>query len=159
MYADDRGNHDQKKQAKEHVLADDSGRKGQSDPEDEDEDDDIPLTVLYHQKLQGARNFENSLAALERQRDVASIVNGMLKFSDDEAVQEQAARALFNLADDDENRGKIGAQVANAHEHICALPEENVAIGNCKHTHSHTHTHTGGDRCPGGGDGPPRREP
>ena len=91
----------------------------------------------------GAREFERSLAALE-QHDVASIVNGMLKFSDDEAVQEQAARALFNLADDDENRGKIGAQVANAHEYTCALPEENVAIGNRKHTHSLSCTHTQG---------------
>ena len=45
-------------------------------------------------------------------------------------VQQQAAQALGNLALDDENRDKIGAQVANAHEYICALPEENVAIGN-----------------------------
>jgi hypothetical protein len=139
MYADDRGNHDQKKQAKEHVLAGDSASSSPAAAFQDGLEGTCRKPLL-----QGARNFENSLAALERQNDVTSIVNGMLKFSDDEAVQEQAARALFNLADDDENRGKIGAQVANAHEHICALPEENVAIGNRKHTHTHTHSHTQG---------------
>jgi len=43
-------------------------------------------------------------------------------------------------ADNAENQRKIGAQVANAHEYICALPEENVAIGNRKRTHAHTHS-------------------
>jgi hypothetical protein len=59
-------------------------------------------------------------------------------------VQKQAARALCNLALDDENLCKIGAQVASAHEYICALPEENVAISNRKHTHSLSCTHTQG---------------
>jgi hypothetical protein len=60
-------------------------------------------------------------------------------------VQEQAALALGVLAaNHPENQRKIGAQVANAHESICALPEENVAIGNRKHTHTHTHSHTQG---------------
>jgi hypothetical protein len=178
------------------------------------------LRQVEARKEAGARGFERSLAALERQRDVASIVNGMLKFSDDEAVQKAACRSLLNLtpsvegdeyqkirsqdgeawaqmqreyralasagvlnrvrraisvpsaevacagcrilkllARDDKNQRKIGSQVANAHEYICALPEDNVAIGNRKHTHSRTHSHTGGDRGPGRGDGPPRREP
>jgi hypothetical protein len=143
----------------------------------------------------GAREFERSLAALERQRDVASIVNGMLKFGADEAVEKSACRSLLNLtpsvegdeykkirsqdgeawaqvqqeyralasagvidvvcraisahsaevacagcrilwllARDDENPGKIGAQVANTHENTWALTEENVAIGNRKDT-------------------------
>jgi hypothetical protein len=149
----------------------------------------------------GAREFERSLAALERQRDVVSIVNGMLKFGADEAIQKAACRSLLHLtpsvesdeyqkirsqdgeawaqmrreyralasvgvvdvvcraisahsaevacagcyiltllARDAENQRKIGAQVANAHAYKCALPEENVAIGNHKHTHSRTHT-------------------
>jgi hypothetical protein len=55
-------------------------------------------------------------------------------------MQKQAAATLCNLAADAENQRKIGAQVANAHEYICALPEENVAIGNRKRTHAHTHS-------------------
>ena len=49
------------------------------------------------QAVAGAREFERSVTSLERQRDVASIVNGMLKFGADEAVQKAACRSLLNL--------------------------------------------------------------
>ena len=191
-------------------LAHDGAAEGAQQAKEAQERADAELARRLQRELQveaeqeaGARGFERSLAALERQRDVASIVNGMLKFSDDEAVQKAACRSLLNLtpsvegdeyqkirsqdgeawaqmqreyralasagvvdearraifahsaeiasagcrilrllARDDENRHKIGAQVANAHEYICALPEENVAIGNRKHTH----TRRGGSR-------------
>jgi hypothetical protein len=59
-------------------------------------------------------------------------------------VQKHAAGALGNLADNHpENKRKIGAQVANAHEYICALPEENVAIGSQTHTLALMNTHAG----------------
>ena len=58
--------------------------------------------------LQGARNFENSLASLEPQRDVASIVNGMLKFSDDEAVQKEESDEYQKIRSQD---GEAWAQM------------------------------------------------
>lgn len=44
-----------------------------------------------------AREFERSLAALERQRDVDSIVRGMQQFAADESVQKAACQALLKL--------------------------------------------------------------
>ncbi len=82
-------------------------------------------------------------------------MTAMGRHAESPGVQEEAAGALGNIAaNHPENQRKIGAQVANAHEYICALPEENDAIGNRKHTHTRTHTHTGGDRGLGDGDGP-----
>jgi hypothetical protein len=54
--------------------------------------------------------------------------------SESPGVQEQAAE-LGIITADAKNQRQIGAQVANAHEYICALPEANVAIGNRNHTH------------------------
>jgi serine/threonine protein kinase len=45
----------------------------------------------------GAREFERSIASLDRQRDVASIVRGMQKFGADKAVQKATCLALLNL--------------------------------------------------------------
>ncbi len=55
----------------------------------------------------------------------------MGRHAESPGVQEAAAWSLYRIAyNHPENKRKIGAQVANAHEYICALPEENVAIGN-----------------------------
>jgi hypothetical protein len=90
------------------------------------------------------------------QGGIEALVAAMGRHAESPGVQEKAARALRNLAAKlPENKRKIGAQVANAHEYTCALPNENVAIGNRKHTLAHTLTHTGGYRGPGRGDGPP----
>ncbi len=48
----------------------------------------------------------------------------MGRHAESPGVQEQAAGALRNMSfNHAENQRKIGAQVANAHEYICALPE------------------------------------
>jgi hypothetical protein len=72
--------------------------------------------------LQGARNFENSLASLEPQRDVASIVNGMLKFSDDEAVQKERGGRRISKDTEPRRRG-VGADAAGVPSTgICGRP-------------------------------------
>jgi hypothetical protein len=92
----------------------------------------------------GNRKHTHSLSCTHTQGGIEALVTAMGRHAESPDVQEEAAWALFTLTDDDENRGKIGAQVANAHEYICALPEENVAIGNRKRTHTHTHKLTQG---------------
>jgi hypothetical protein len=93
----------------------------------------------------GNRNDTHSHTHSLTQGGIEVLVAAMGRHAESPGVQEQAAGALRNLAGNHpENQRKIGAQVANAHEHTCALPEENVAIGNRKHTHSHTHSLTQG---------------
>jgi hypothetical protein len=53
------------------------------------------------------------------------MVTAMGRHAESPGVQKNAAKALRKLAyNHPENQRKIGAQVANAHEYICALPEE-----------------------------------
>ena len=71
----------------------------------------------------------------------------MGRHAESPGVQEQAAMALCNIATDPENRGKVGAQVANAHEYICVLPDKKCRNWQSQtHTRAraHTHTHTQG---------------
>ncbi len=52
------------------------------------------------------------------------MVAAMGRHAESPGVQEEAARALWNIASKHpENQGKIGAQVVNAHACICALPD------------------------------------
>jgi hypothetical protein len=85
-------------------LAHDGAAEGAQQAKEAQERADAELAMRLQRELQveaeqeaGAREFERSLAALERQCDVASIVNGMLKFGADDAVQKAACRSLLNL--------------------------------------------------------------
>ncbi len=102
----------------------------------------------------GSREHTHTQTHSHTQGGIEALVAAMGRHAESPGVQAgeartpfvaKAALALSRLAyNNPENQRKIGAQVANAHEYICALPEENVAIGNRKHTH--THTRRGGSR-------------
>ncbi len=52
------------------------------------------------------------------QGGIEAVVTAMGRHVENEIVQEEACKTLGNLAINDENRAKIGAQVENIHEYI-----------------------------------------
>ena len=53
------------------------------------------------------------------QGGIEAVVTAMRRHAENAKVQEEACGALCNLAVNDENTAKIGAQVENRHEFIC----------------------------------------
>ena len=52
------------------------------------------------------------------QGGIEAVVTAMGRQAENERLQEETCRALGNLAVNDENKAKIGAQVENIHEYI-----------------------------------------
>ncbi len=52
------------------------------------------------------------------QREIEAAVTAMRRHAENAKVQEEGCRALWNLAVNNENLAKIGAQVDNTHENM-----------------------------------------
>jgi hypothetical protein len=92
-------------------------------------------------KRRNRQSQTHTLAHKHTQGGIEALVEAMGRHAESPSAQEAAAGALRSIATNHpENKRKIGAQVASTHECICFLPEENVAIGNKKHSLSHTNT-------------------
>ena len=95
-------------------------------------------------KRRNRQSQTHTHAHIHTQGGVEALVAAMGRHAESPGAQEAAAGALRSIATNHpENQCKIGAQVDNAHEYICFLPEEDVAIGNQKHSLSHTNSQGG----------------
>ncbi len=61
---------------------------------------------------------QRAIAHTNTQGGIEAVVTAMGRHTQNANVQEEACRALGNLAVNDENQEKIGAQVENIHEYI-----------------------------------------
>jgi hypothetical protein len=66
---------------------------------------------------------------------IEALVAAMARHAASPGVQDQAARALLNLANDAENKRKIAA-----HEVVHALEQLLIFVPSQSHKHTHTHT-------------------
>jgi hypothetical protein len=61
---------------------------------------------------------QREIAHTHTQGGIEAVVTAMGRQAENERLQEETCRALGNLAVNDENKAKIGAQVENIHEYI-----------------------------------------
>ncbi len=61
---------------------------------------------------------EQSHTHTHTQGGIEAVVTAMGRHAENATVQEEACRTLGNLAKNDENKAKIGAQVENIHKYI-----------------------------------------
>jgi hypothetical protein len=76
------------------------------------------------------------------------VVTVMRRHAENAKVQEEACRALWNLAaNHPENKAKISAQVENRHEYTCEYmrPSHGRRSKLSQLENANTHTHAGGD--------------
>jgi hypothetical protein len=76
------------------------------------------IVCCQHTGAEAKCRNEQSHTHTHTQGGIEAVVTAMGRHVENETLQEEACKTLFNLAINDENKAKIGAQVENIHEYI-----------------------------------------